>query len=199
MRLTGTCIQRTGTDSDIALKCLPAHKTFNDDLLQSSSNATYTSSVNLLSFALRTRRHIFVGTPAVYPIAGVLFLISLLLLIPLELSSRAPSPPKPKTMLLLNHGIITLFWASVAWSFAGAISVVQAIRAQQEILIVGGRDDLNVQMGVVVQFLQWTAFVASFVFAAGITGTRVTRGERRLNEDEVEYKKDTDSDIPYPV
>jgi len=192
----GICIRRTGTDADIALKCMSSRKAFNDMLLSSSSNGTSDMTGKLLLLSSSIRSSVFAGSPAIFPGAGLLFLMSLLILIPLEVIARPPRKLRPSTVLMLNHLIISGFWLSVAWSFAAAVSVVQAFRAQQELLSFDGFDGISVQLSVVVQVLQWTAFAFSLLFAGGVTALRVSKIGRAPSPDELEHKHSFPVELP---
>ncbi|ESZ97192.1 hypothetical protein SBOR_2448 [Sclerotinia borealis F-4128] len=180
----GTCLQRSGSDADIKLQCAITRKGFSDMLIE-DSNGTSNATEKLLVFASGMQRDVFVGSPSFFPGAGLLFLISLLLLIPIELTTRPPAKFKPSTVLFLNHAIIMLFWFTAAWSFAGALSIAEVVRSQQELLILHGSDNITVKIGVAVQFLQWTAFVFTFVFAGGVTTLKMTHEPRVLNLEEI--------------
>ncbi|TGO61266.1 hypothetical protein BOTNAR_0131g00120 [Botryotinia narcissicola] len=183
----GTCLRRTGSDADIKLQCSTTHKGFSDILIE-SSNSTSNATEKLLVFASGMQRDVFVGSPSFFPGAGLLFLISVLLLIPLEIATRPPARLTPKTVLFLNHAIIMLFWFTAAWSFAGALSIVEVVRSQQELLTLDGSNNITVKVGVAVQFLQWTAFIFTFVFASGVTTLKMTHEPRLLNPDEMAAK-----------
>jgi len=75
------------------------------------------------------------------------------------------------------------------------MSVVQAVRAQQELLSFDGFDGISVQLSVVVQVLQWTAFAFSFLFAGGVTALRVSK-IGRPNPDELEHKHSFPVELP---
>lgn len=184
----GTCLRRTGSDADMKIQCTTTRKGFSDILMGSSNGTLSNATEKLLAFASMMQRDVFVGSPSFFPGSGLLFLISVLLLIPLELTTRPPAKFKPSTVLFLNHLTIMLFWFATAWSFAGALSIVEIVRSQQELLILDGSNNSVVETGVVVQFLQWTAFIFTFIFAGGVTALKMTHQPRILNPEEISAK-----------
>ncbi|KAG4028036.1 hypothetical protein MFRU_024g00070 [Monilinia fructicola] len=184
----GTCLRRTSSDADIKLQCTTTRKGFSNVLTEHSNETLHNATENILAFASGMQRDVYVGSPSFFPGAGLLFLLSILLLIPLELTTRPPAKFKPSTVLFLNHATIMLFWFAAAWSFAGALSISEVVMSQQELLILDGSNNITVKIGVVVQFLQWTAFAFTFIFAGGITSLKMTREPRILNPEEMAAK-----------
>lgn len=132
---------------------------------------------NLLEFASNMQHRIFVGSPAFFPGAGLLFAASLLLLIPTECCMGRLKKKSTSLVLFCSHITITTFWLAAAWAFASALATIQAVMAQEELVKFTGCTDVKMDMGIAVQCLQWAAFLLTALFAAGMTALRIKQGK----------------------
>ncbi len=116
--------------------------------------------------------------PALITGAGVLFTISLFFVVLLKRDFKKVekgNAAAARRRQFLRKTLFTALWLSVSFSLASTMAVNQttngmAYLAQTEVLSV------RITAGTALNVLQWLAFAASALFAAGISGIFIREG-----------------------